>query len=496
MVWNCQGAGKRKFVRNCNEFCRINKPEVLAIVEPRISGRRATQVVRRLRFSSSHRVEARGFAGGIWLLWDETRIQMSILFNHPQFIHAKVTRGDVSFLFTAVYGCPQEKWRKFLWLNLEALALTINEPWIVAGDFNAILAGEERRNKYGQAGQTNAMFADCMLKTNLLDLGFVGGKYTWRSGSRRARLDRFICNDEWRIKFPEASVIHLPRIGSDHCPVLLKSGTTPPPPDRRPFRYLAAWQTHPGFGQFVMENWVSSTSFHDTIQHFMDKLKMWNRETFGNIHLRKKRLLARISGIQRFLEHKNSAFLTDLETELRLELDGVLLQEELLWLQKSRRQWVQDGDRNTTYFHMSTIIRRKQNKIEALIDDNGVWQTDPDSLQHLATNYFRQLFCDDGPVPHIFPLPNHFVQKISSCCSNGHTVLVPIFGEPCVLSGHLFTHSLDGMSWMGNQQIFGQDCGWILKATYWSNPLHLCRQMLLNEVLLIWYWRMACGTWR
>ncbi|KAJ4828333.1 hypothetical protein Tsubulata_051413 [Turnera subulata] len=211
---------------------------------PRGCGRQAERVIHRLRFPNSHRIEARGFAGGLWLLWDEEKTLVEVLFNHPQFLHVRVSKANSSFLFTAVYGSPQEGWRRFLWRNLEALAATIQEPWIVGGDFNAILSGAERRNRFGHPGQASSLFVDCCLKMNLLDLGFVGCRFTWCSGDKRTRLDRFFCNSEWRREFPEATVIHLPRVGSDHCPILLKYSAAPPPPSDRPFRGPGANTRH------------------------------------------------------------------------------------------------------------------------------------------------------------------------------------------------------------------------------------------------------------
>ncbi|KAJ4827481.1 hypothetical protein Tsubulata_006828 [Turnera subulata] len=209
------------------ELCRSNHPSIVAIVEPRISGVKADHVIHRLPFSNSHRVEARGFAGGIWLLWEESRVQISILFNHPQLIHTRVTYQNDSFLFTAIYGSPQECWRKYLWSNLEALAASINEPWVLGGDFNSVLSGVERRNNFGRQGVANKLFVNCLSNTNLLDLGFTGCKFTWKSGSKKARLDRFVCNTAWRVKNPEVTVFHLARTGSDHNPLLLRAGAPP-----------------------------------------------------------------------------------------------------------------------------------------------------------------------------------------------------------------------------------------------------------------------------
>ena len=58
---------------------------------------------------------------------------------------------------------------------------------------------------------------------------------------------------------------------------------------------------------------------------------MWNKENFGNIFKRKRHLLARLNGIQHALEKFNSNRLLELESKLKMELETILSQEELLW---------------------------------------------------------------------------------------------------------------------------------------------------------------------
>lgn len=40
------------------------------------------------------------------------------------------------------------------------------------------------------------------------------------------------------------------------------------------------------------------------------------------------------------------------------EVDTILRQEESLWKQRSRTQWLKEGECNTKYFHTSTLTRR------------------------------------------------------------------------------------------------------------------------------------------
>ena len=68
--------------------------------------------------------------------------------------------------------------------------------------------------------------------------------------------------------------------------------------------------------------------------------------------------MARIVGIEKVLEKKFSPRLRNLELELRYEYEQVLDQEELLWKQKSRSDWILEGDRNTLYFYNKFRVKR------------------------------------------------------------------------------------------------------------------------------------------
>ena len=71
--------------------------------------------------------------------------------------------------------------------------------------------------------------------------------------------------------------------------------------------------------------------------------------------------MAGINGIQSVIANKPSNFLLNLENELLRELDLVLNQKEELWALKSRVNWMIQGDHNTTFYHVSMLVRRKRN---------------------------------------------------------------------------------------------------------------------------------------
>lgn len=69
MYWNVQGEASSNFRRAFRIIVNNYKPSLVVFMEPHISGSKADEFIKKSGFDNSHRVEAVGFSGGIWLLW-------------------------------------------------------------------------------------------------------------------------------------------------------------------------------------------------------------------------------------------------------------------------------------------------------------------------------------------------------------------------------------------------------------------------------------------
>jgi hypothetical protein len=76
-------------------------------------------------------------------------------------------------------------------------------------------------------------------------------------------------------------------------------------------------------------------------------------------------------------------------------MNEVLYREEMLWLQRSRIEWLKEGDRNTKFFHHRAVWRARKNKIAKLKDENSIVQTVPTEMQRMAVSYFKSLYTRD-----------------------------------------------------------------------------------------------------
>ena len=61
------------------------------------------------------------------------------------------------------------------------------------------------------------------------------------------------------------------------------------------------------------------------------------------------------------------------------------------WKQRSRIQWLKEGDLNTSFFHMIVNSRRRKNSISSLIINNN-WFESPSLICTAITNHFYYLF--------------------------------------------------------------------------------------------------------
>ncbi|CAA7019727.1 unnamed protein product [Microthlaspi erraticum] len=292
-------------------------------------------------------------------------------------------------------------------------------------------------------------------------MGFRGGKFTWKRGRMERtflakRLDRLLCCAQTRLTWQEATVTHLSFLSSDHAPLYVQlSPVSASDPKRRPFRFKAAWLQHPNFKELVSTSWKGNHGTNAALVELRKVLIRLNKEVFGDVVRRKEYLLWEINEVQDALERGPSDTLLAREDVLIKELDVVLEQEEMLWFQKSREKWIPLGDRNTRFFHTSTVIRRHKNIIDMLKKEDGNWTADAQEMESLAISYFKLLYSMEDVEAVVDKLPaNGFAQLFREEKNHLHRGFSALEVESAVRSmGRYKAPGPDGF-----QPVFYQSC--------------------------------------
>lgn len=163
--------------------------------------------------------------------------------------------------FSAVYGSPRVKLRKFLYNELAGFSDTVNGNWLVVGDFNEIAHVSEKFG--GKAPKCHKMnpFNSCINDCNLIDVGFHGQRFTWTNRRRvnpiMERIDKAFVSPQWLTTFPDTALKHLPRLFSDHCPNLLRTSNLIPMSRTPAFKFEPMWCPDPSFNDLISSSWAA-----------------------------------------------------------------------------------------------------------------------------------------------------------------------------------------------------------------------------------------------
>ncbi|OVA15798.1 hypothetical protein BVC80_1825g35 [Macleaya cordata] len=128
---------------------------------------------------------------------------------------------------------------------------------------------------------------------NLKDPGFSGPSFIWSNKQQEEnlileRIDRVFINSNWENLFASTRVMHLPRISSDHSPILVcfKADESNLP---KPFHFLSAWTKDPSCKDIIATSWnqifrgSNAYKLKKKLNHTKHNLKRWNSTSFGNI---------------------------------------------------------------------------------------------------------------------------------------------------------------------------------------------------------------------
>ncbi|WMV30837.1 hypothetical protein MTR67_024222 [Solanum verrucosum] len=237
--------------------------------------------------------------------------------------------------------------RKTLWSTLNDLTCNIHLPWIINGDFNAMLHPQDR------------LFGAPVTPAEIKDFA--------KCGSDRVccRLDKALGNDLWMMKWGHIYVEYDCPLFSDHSPLLITI-KIPIWKPKIPFRFFNVWAEHAEFVDLVTESWTENTSVDNMKNIWMELkklrvgLKNLNKKEFMGIRHTIEKTRSDLQVLQEINAVQYSDQRMDQEREMLVQLEKWSLIEESGMRQKSRIHWMKLGDHNTQYF--SSVVKERGHK--------------------------------------------------------------------------------------------------------------------------------------
>ncbi|XP_074271284.1 uncharacterized protein LOC141595214 [Silene latifolia] len=185
-------------------------------------------------------------------------VSVDIIEMDAQYIHTKVLKklNNNSFYVTFVYGFNKIEDKASLWQNL--IRLNVQDPWIVMGDFNAVMYANERLGGLVK-DEEMVPFQDTVAECDLQDLKSYGAFFTWNNKQPSdtrvfSRIDRALVNDSWLNVWTEFYATFTVEGEFDHCPCIISSARSLEF-QKKPFKFFNMWCRAPEYHQVVQHNW-------------------------------------------------------------------------------------------------------------------------------------------------------------------------------------------------------------------------------------------------
>lgn len=287
LVWNVRGINTQGVMERIKSFKTIHHLSFVAILEPFSDSSK----LQNFRIQLNMDFLVCNSNNNIWLLCIK-EVDCRLIHNEEQHITCvlKHVMCPHSFMMTFVYSKCKHVLRKPLWDRLLVHANTIS-PWCAIGDFNVITSPEEKLGGVPYNMKKSFEFINTIEACGFIDIGFNGQEYTCcnhMDSSNRIwkRLDRALVNDKWLENMPHTSIYHLPSVGSDHCPLLMKMVNNQVTHIKY-FKFLNYWADQPSFMNTVSNCWNNNSEgnpmwvFHPNLKRLCSTLTFGPRLPLG-----------------------------------------------------------------------------------------------------------------------------------------------------------------------------------------------------------------------
>jgi exonuclease III len=298
--WNCRGMGSKRKEEPLKDIIKASKANILLLQETKMSQQDSLKTSLNVwRGSQGIAEKARGASGGLYTMWNASKIDLISSNTCMHWIHTKLLHKDSGYQVSIfnIYVPQHLGEKKQCWESLQNY-LQQNEldDIILGGALNVTLAQEEKRGGSIVRDPAREWVEDLATTWDLLDIKPAKGLCTWTNkrigpGHIAARLDRFLVQSSLLLLGLAANAEILPHSVSNHKPIRLeiKYDQVRGP---IPFRFSPNWIQDKDFLSLVSKMWTSAVKgstfyvWEEKLRRLKRSLKLWAKSQPNPIALR------------------------------------------------------------------------------------------------------------------------------------------------------------------------------------------------------------------
>ncbi|KAJ6887633.1 hypothetical protein NC652_028789 [Populus alba x Populus x berolinensis] len=376
-IWGLNGSNKQK---NVQAWTHKNNLDIIGLLETKIGNASLNSITCKL--TPPHWKYLSNITSSttcrILVGWNTQKLHLTYLHSASQWLTCEATlpNNPTPIRLTFIYGHNTPAERLSLWRYIsEESSINTCTPWLLLGDFNAIMqVGDRSGGNTHWPGYQND-FNNCMSQSGLLQVPYTGLKYTWHNGQQgsntiQKKLDWIFGNPCLFSTWPAAHATVQPRSISDHSPMTLSLQSLSSNHRQSPFKFLNIW--------------ADRTDFLPTVA------LSWHNPVHGNPMFQFTTKLSRLKTDLRQLHKQHTNNITDR-----------VIQAKTLWA-AAQIQLDQNPTSESAQAHERTLATQYmqlcrdeesyfKNKIHSLQDEEGNVIHEQQELGKMASIYFETL---------------------------------------------------------------------------------------------------------
>jgi hypothetical protein len=225
-----------------------------------------------------------GTAGGILVGVRDSSFEVVSweVFKYCVVVIIKDKKSSSIWRFVSLYGSSYDEFKLDFINELHNVMAGWDGPTLIGGDFNLIRNDKEKSSGNINQRWTN-LFNDWVNKFDLIEIKSAGRMFTWANNQENlvmAAIDKVFVTTCWEQMFPSVSVRTMPRVGSDHTPLVVDSGAFTAPLVKQ-FRFEKWWLNVEGFHQLVAKTWNSPCHCSKSIDVWQYKIRLLRKTIKG-----------------------------------------------------------------------------------------------------------------------------------------------------------------------------------------------------------------------
>lgn len=316
--WNIRGFGQTGKIQCLGDFLNNNHVDFVGFFETKrenIDNHILNGIAGNNDFVW-HSLPAINTAGGI-LVGLRNNLFEIIGFVDKKFcviVTVKNKCDDFIWHLVAVYGTAYNEFKLEFIAELHDTMSDLTYPVILGGDFNLVRSVVDKNNGIIN-NNFSYLFNDWVNKWALMEIGIANRSYTWSNNQENhifAAIDRVFVSTSWDAHYPLSVLTALPRIGSDHTPLILDTGarrvTSP-----KIFHFEKWWLDHPNFKKLVSDVWNTPVPGNCAMDVWMNKSRIFRKKAKGwsinieaGLKKKKRELLLEFDILDVFSEKKST----------------------------------------------------------------------------------------------------------------------------------------------------------------------------------------------